>query len=756
MNTNTSVQNLSNPLHYYLSWFGIFWTIVIVVFALWDQLFYSLGADREELHAQALIHLAAYGGIWLIGILALRAVGKSLRNHLTERHQAAEILRRNESFTQSILNSVVTQIAVLDRDGVILAVNEPWRRFARENSIEPGKPAPGTDIGSNYLGACRGGDGTEADGALEARNGIRAVLDGSLPSFSLEYPCHSPQQQRWFSMSATPLGDARQGGVVIAHTDISERKQAVMALIDSEARFRDFFEKNFSTMLLIDPDSGKIIGANKAAIDYYGYPPERLVGMHLNEINTLPQKRIAEEMHEALHEARSHFHFSHRLASGEVRDVEVHSTPIESGGRTVLLSIILDITERRRAEAERAAFEAQLRESQKMEAIGTLAGGIARDFNNAVATILGNIELAREDAKSNPPALVSLEEIRKAGTRARDLVQQILAFSRRRPTELRPTALTAVVEQSASLLRAALPVNTTLDVCCGTDVPAVLADVTQIEQVLLNLATNAMQAMHGSPGHIHIGLDSALLDAALAEAHPELRAMHTRRPGLTVRLAVSDNGPGMDAATLARIFEPFFTTRKGDEATGMGLAVVHGIVQAHAGAMVVDSRLGKGSTFTLYLPRAQVHVEAPPQPPLTAAASPALDTGGTQHILYIDDDEALVFLMQRLLERRGFRISGYSSQREALAALRAQPEEFDLVVSDYNMPGMSGLDVAREVRAIRADLPLAIASGFIDEYLRTEAPAAGVRELIFKADVAEDLCEALARLARTLGEKSRA
>jgi CheY-like chemotaxis protein len=243
-----------------------------------------------------------------------------------------------------------------------------------------------------------------------------------------------------------------------------------------------------------------------------------------------------------------------------------------------------------------------------------------------------------------------------------------------------------------------------------------------------------------------------MLDAALAEARPALRALYASHPGLTVRLSVIDNGPGMDTATLERIFEPFFTTKPVDEGTGLGLSVVHGIVQAHEGAITVDSQLGKGATFTVYLPAAQAAAAAPSEP--DAAAKPVVaDTNNGQHILYLDDDQSLVFLVTRLLQRRGYRVSGFIDQREALAAIRANPAAFDLVVTDYNMPGMSGLDVAREVRTLRADLPVAVASGFIDEALHAQAAGAGARELIFKANAVEEFCEAFVRLARAAGHK---
>ncbi len=335
-------------------------------------------------------------------------------------------------------------------------------------------------------------------------------------------------------------------------------------------------------------------------------------------------------------------------------------------------------------------------------------------------------------------------------------MQQILSFSRRQPTERKLIALGPVVDESVRLLRTTLPSRIALDVYCEPNVPAVLANANQIEQALINLVNNAVFAMRGASGRVLIRLDTVMLDAPLAQAHPALLAIHIMRPGRTVRLSVNDDGLGMDAATLGRIFEPFFTTKAVDEGTGLGLSVVHGIVQAHEGAVEVESQPGKGSTFTLYLP-ISVDTHSDPRPPDQSAVNiaPISAASGGQHILYVDDDESLVFLVQRLLERRGYRISGYTNQREALEVLRVDPAAFDLVVTDYNMPGMSGLDVAREVRVIRADLPVAVASGFIDETLRAQAEGAGVQELIFKANAVEDLCDAFVRLAQTVGQESK-
>jgi PAS domain S-box-containing protein len=289
------------------------------------------------------------------------------------------------------------------------------------------------------------------------------------------------------------------------------------------------------------------------------------------------------------------------LADG--RCFERKSLPARHGAKIIgRVFSFTDITARKQAESARSSLEAQLRESQKMQAIGTLAGGIAHDFNNILATILGNTELARQDVTLDPKrALESLEEIKKAGTRARNLVQQILSFSRRQPTERKPVHLALILKELARLLRATLPARVTLDIHCDADVPPVLADATQIEQIVINLSTNAMQAMNGEPGHIAIRLDTQTLDRALAEKLPALHALHEMHAGRVVRLTVQDDGSGMSAVTRDKIFEPFFTTKAVNEGTGLGLSVVHGIVEAHKGAIVVDSEIGKGTTFSLYL-----------------------------------------------------------------------------------------------------------------------------------------------------------
>ena len=408
----------------------------------------------------------------------------------------------------------------------------------------------------------------------------------------------------------------------------------------------------------------------------------------------------------------------------------------------MLRMAVLDISDRKAAEADRQMYEAQLRHVQKMESIGTLAGGIAHDFNNILGAILGNVDLARSELPEGHPALVNLGEIHRAGSRARNLVRQILTFSRRQPQELRTQALGPVIEETHKLLRATLPAGVEVKVV-NTEAPVyVQADATQIQQVLMNLCTNAWHALRDGTGRITIGLEAVWLDDAAAHRLGELV------PGPYAHLWVQDNGVGMDERTRERIFEPFFTTKPVGRGTGLGLAVVHGILSAHHGGIDVDTAPGQGSTFHLYFPCVERPAEVD-----TAEAAPALPTRGHgEHVLYVDDDETMILVAEGVLLRAGYRVSVFHDSREALQALREHPEAFDCVVTDFNMPELSGLDIAHEMAQIRPDMPVVISSGNITEELRDHARRSGVKGLLEKQNTSQDLSGLLGRiLSRSAG-----
>ncbi len=402
---------------------------------------------------------------------------------------------------------------------------------------------------------------------------------------------------------------------------------------------------------------------------------------------------------------------------------------------TVIGGQIGQFLQRRRAEEQRHVLEAQLRQAQKTQAIGTLATGIAHEFNNVLRAILANVELARMDIDAQHPARESIDEISKASRHARQIVQQILAFARPQAPARRRVVLSEVANEAVSLLGVTLPAGIELVTDFSPETPEVLADEIQIQQLLVNLCTNAWQAMSGRPGRIRVCLAGVTLDVAGTSAIPGLK------PGRFARLSVSDSGAGIHPEIRERIFDPFFSTKSIGEGTGLGLTVVHGIVQAHEGAIDVQSQLGKGATFHIYLPAAQ-----PAAAPEAAAAAPARTHGGGRHVLFLDDNEALVSAMVRMLSRHGYRVSGHTVPEEALDAVRAAPREYDLFVSDAIMPRWSGLDVARELSKIRPDLPIAIFAGHIDAELVRKAHALGIRQLLNKLNASEELLDAIDRL----------
>jgi PAS domain S-box-containing protein len=418
------------------------------------------------------------------------------------------------------------------------------------------------------------------------------------------------------------------------------------------------------------------------------------------------------------------------VKTGELIDMQVSSFLVrDAAGQPFCYATVQhDMRETKR-------LEAQLRQSQKMEAIGTLAGGIAHDFNNILGAIIGNLELARYELPAGHGVEARLEEIATASRRAMALVRQILAFGRQNEMTKRAIRLQDVVEEAVALLRSTISANVELVVRKAPDVPNVTADATQVHQILMNLCTNAWQAMGGKAGRITIALSTAR-----AETIPETTIHGAVPPPRWARLEVIDDGPGMEAEVVQRIFDPFFTTKAPGEGTGLGLSVVHGIVREHGGFIRVDSKPGQGTRFEVLLPGVEATADE------TAVPEAAVAQGRGRRVLYLDDEESLVRMIEALLGRFGYRVSGFTRPGEAFAALRRDPRAFDAVLTDQNMPGVSGLEVAQIVTSIRADLPVILTSGHVPEHLEQDATAAGVREILQKPCTIPELCAALERV----------
>ena len=388
----------------------------------------------------------------------------------------------------------------------------------------------------------------------------------------------------------------------------------------------------------------------------------------------------------------------------------------------------VDITERKAAEAARADLEAQLFEAQKLQAIGTLAGGIAHDFNNILASILVNVSLASDDVKEGRDTQGSLDMIMKSSLRARDLVNQILAFSRRETPCLERLPVAPVITDALEMLRSTLPAGVKLESEITKEPLEAMVSPSQLQQVLVNLCTNAWQAIGERGGRITVGMKS--IELPLLKALP----LGLSQGGSFIHIWVTDTGCGMDAATRARAFEPFFTTKPVGLGTGLGLSAAHGIMVSHHGVISVDSELGRGTTFHLYIPAAmgksgEIMLEI---------RSSDLEGQG-QHVLYVDDDEMVAVVVERLLSRAGYRATCFTCSMKAIDAIRNEPDSFDMVIADYNMPDLSGLDIARTVAKLNPAMPVVISSGFISDNLQKYAKDAGVKGLLNKQDTFKDL-----------------
>ncbi|MEO8152240.1 MAG: CHASE domain-containing protein [Rhizobacter sp.] len=502
-------------------------------------------------------------------------------------------------------------------------------------------------------------------------------------------------------------------------------------LRNSEVRYRRIVETANEGIWLIDANE-RISFANPKMLGMLGYTEADLLARPLLDFVSEQDRPIARA---ALDRREAAQHEPHDLRFRRLNGTDlwvamsVAAIFDAEGQHAGALGMVTDITERKQAETKRLALEAQLRESQKMEAIGTLAGGIAHDFNNILAAILGNASLARQHAVKNPEMQASLTQIEMAGVRGRSLVQKILAFSRMQPHVLISQPMRPMVEEAIGLLRSTLPASAELDLKLSDTPLLVGADATQIQQILMNLCTNAWHALQGGAGRITIGLDAAELSAEAAQALGDVK------PGPHAHLWVSDTGCGMDEATQARVFEPFFTTKSVGQGTGLGLSVVHGIVTAHRGAIAVDSTPGRGSSFNLYFPLTMPQGGSTPIPAGTSRTA----RGQGQHVLYVDDDPAMLIMVESLLQAAGYRVTTSEHPREALELVRAQPGEFALVVTDFNMPELTGMDLAHELIRLAPALPVVISSGYVSDEMREAVQRAGVRGLMQKEYTMEQL-----------------
>jgi signal transduction histidine kinase/CheY-like chemotaxis protein len=419
--------------------------------------------------------------------------------------------------------------------------------------------------------------------------------------------------------------------------------------------------------------------------------------------------------------------------------VRRHSTndflsPLEMEGERLVVSAIRDVTARVRLEEQRAQLEAQLRQSQKMDSLGVLSAGIAHDFNNLLAVIAGGTELALDHATPADPITGHLMRVAQAASRASELVNQILTFGRANPARHVPVSLRSVVDEAVAMLRATVPASIGIVTAIDSEVPVVVGDPTQIHQVLMNLGTNAWHAIEDTKGTITVRLGGVLVGPADADAIGV-------PPGAFSRIQVSDDGVGMDATTSGRVFEPFFTTKDPGKGIGLGLAVAYGIIADHGGAITVESAKGLGTTCSVYLP------QAGPEPALLIPTIALSRPHGSARVLVVDDEELVGVVFGALLEGLGYTVTLCQRSTEALDQIRANPGGFEILITDQSMPVMGGVELARNVAALRPDLPIILTSGY-RHHSDDELKGANIRSFLRKPFTAVSVRAAIALALR--------
>ncbi len=742
---------------------------------------------------------------------------------ITERKRGEEALAEQADFSERVFNSTDAHLAVVASDGAILAVNAAWRRFAEENI---GGDQRAWGVGASYFVpfAKQWGDTALA---AEAFEGVRKVQRGLLPSFGLEYPCYGPGDvTHWFVMRVLPL-HGKDGTVLVSHVNITELKQAVEVLRESEnalkesqliaglgsyvlniptgmwrssdvldtlfgidgtykrsvegwlalvhpddrARMADYFGKevlghgrafdreyrivrrdngaerwvhglgklgfdqdghllkmhgtiqdvterkraeealreseerfrslsNASLEAIMIHDQGVILNANRAFARLFGYErEEELIGRTGMELLLTPESQARIRQRIELQEKGP------LEVTGVRKDrstflAETEAQPLSYRGRDARIVSCRDISERKRAEAERERLQEQLIQAQKMDAIGRLAGGVAHDFNNMVQVIVGHVDMALEVTLQGNPVRENLEEIQKAARRSAELTQQLLAFARKQTIAPKVVDLNEIVEGVLKMLSRLIGENIQLAWAATPGLGLVKVDPTQVHQILANLCLNARDAIGGT-GKVGIEAVNVTVDADRSADHLEVA------PGEYVCLTVSDDGCGMDKHTALHLFEPFFTTKGVGHGTGLGLAIVYGIVKQNHGFIQVNTELGEGTTFRIYLPR---HVGQRAGSRTEASREVSKSRGET--LLLVEDELAILGMAQGALERLGYSVLAASTPREAIGLAEAHTREIHLLVSDVVMPEMNGWDLSRRLLSHRPKLKCLFMSGY--------------------------------------------
>ena len=554
---------------------------------------------------------------------------------------------------------------------------------------------------------------------------------------------------KFFTRAATESAKIESGALTFkefetlsraANHMVQERNEAEAALRESEKNYRELVQNANSIIMRMDTQ-GRVIFFNAYAQDFFGYRQEDIIGK--NVVGTIvPERDVSGfDLAEMIKNIGVH---PERYVANENENIRRNGEGVQvtwmnkavyddDGNVSEILCVGIDVT-------EKWHLEKRLAQAQKMEAIGTLAGGIAHDFNNILSAVVGYTELSLIDIAKGSTLHNNLQQVLKAGGRAKELVRQILTFSRQRESELLPVKVSLIVNEALKLLRASLPATIKIHHNIKSD-RSVLTDPTNIHQILMNLCTNASYVMQEDGGILDVSLSDMELDSEFVKNHPGVE------PGCFIRLTVKDTGYGMTPEVTERIFDPFYTTKKVGEGTGMGLSVIHGIVKSHGGTITVVSSPGKGSEFSVFLPAIEAQLD-------DRSDQAQLMVTGSERILFVDDEEFQADIGKRMLERLGYRVAAKTSAIEAFELFRQQPDDFDLVITDMTMPDMTGDILARKIIAIQPDMPIIVCTGFSEKINPDVVREIGIRELAMKPVVMKDIARMIDRVLSKKGGQS--